>query len=61
MATPSWLTVTQGTAPLLVSIPHTGIDLAGLDSRLVSTWTNSMTLPPISARPSCILPSLAPS
>ncbi|TIV10763.1 MAG: N-formylglutamate deformylase, partial [Mesorhizobium sp.] len=36
--TPPWLTVTQGTAPLLVSIPHTGIDLAGLDSRLVSTW-----------------------
>jgi len=38
MTTPSWLTVTQGTAPLLVSIPHTGIDLAGLDNRLVSTW-----------------------
>ncbi|TIM84730.1 MAG: N-formylglutamate deformylase, partial [Mesorhizobium sp.] len=26
------------TAPLLVSIPHTGIDLAGLENRLVSTW-----------------------
>ncbi|MER9340489.1 MULTISPECIES: N-formylglutamate deformylase [unclassified Mesorhizobium] len=38
MTSPSWLTVTQGTAPLLVSIPHTGIDLAGLDSRLVSPW-----------------------
>ncbi|TKB55295.1 MAG: N-formylglutamate deformylase, partial [Mesorhizobium sp.] len=38
MTSPSWLTVTQGTAPLLVSIPHTGIDLAGLDSRLISTW-----------------------
>src|SRR5580765_4730779 len=33
-----WLTVTEGTAPLLVSIPHTGIDLAGLDNRLVSPW-----------------------
>jgi len=33
-----WLTVTRGTAPLLVSIPHTGIDLAGLESRLVSPW-----------------------
>ncbi|WP_181173715.1 N-formylglutamate deformylase [Mesorhizobium sp. B2-3-12] len=36
--TSSWLTITQGTAPLLVSIPHTGIDLAGLESRLVSPW-----------------------
>ncbi len=33
-----WLTVTEGTAPLLVSIPHCGIDLAGLDNRLVSPW-----------------------
>ncbi|TIR38682.1 MAG: N-formylglutamate deformylase [Mesorhizobium sp.] len=38
MTLPSWLTVTQGTAPLLVSIPHTGIDLAGLESRLMSRW-----------------------
>jgi N-formylglutamate deformylase len=38
MTLPSWLTVTRGTAPLLVSIPHTGIDLAGLESRLVSPW-----------------------
>ncbi|MBZ9744444.1 N-formylglutamate deformylase [Mesorhizobium sp. CO1-1-7] len=36
-ATP-WLTVTRGTAPLLVSIPHTGIDLAGLENRLASPW-----------------------
>ncbi|TPI56450.1 MULTISPECIES: N-formylglutamate deformylase [unclassified Mesorhizobium] len=36
--TPPWLTVNQGTAPLLVSMPHTGIDLAGLDNRLVSSW-----------------------
>ncbi|WP_292616952.1 N-formylglutamate amidohydrolase, partial [Mesorhizobium sp.] len=35
---PSWLTVTRGTAPLLVSIPHTGTDLAGLENRLVSPW-----------------------
>ncbi|MER9653652.1 N-formylglutamate deformylase [Mesorhizobium sp. M0152] len=41
MTAPSWLTVTQGTAPLLVSIPHTGIDLAGLESRLVSPWLGS--------------------
>ncbi|MET3582271.1 formiminoglutamase [Mesorhizobium robiniae] len=34
----SWLTVSRGPAPLLVSIPHTGIDLAGLDDRLVSPW-----------------------
>jgi N-formylglutamate deformylase len=34
----SWLTVTRGTAPLLVSIPHTGIDLAGLENRLMSPW-----------------------
>jgi N-formylglutamate deformylase len=38
MTSPSWLTVTPGTAPLLVSIPHTGIDLAGLENRLVSPW-----------------------
>ncbi|MGT2468738.1 hypothetical protein ACVOMV_34430 [Mesorhizobium atlanticum] len=38
MTSPPGLTVTKGAAPLLVSIPHTGIDLAGLDSRLVSTW-----------------------
>ncbi|PAQ05242.1 N-formylglutamate deformylase [Mesorhizobium temperatum] len=38
MTLPSWLTITQGTAPLLVSIPHTGIDLAGLEDRLVSPW-----------------------
>ena len=36
-ATP-WLTVKRGEAPLLVSIPHTGIDLAGLDDRFVSAW-----------------------
>jgi N-formylglutamate deformylase len=35
---PDWLTVTRGDAPLVVSIPHTGIDLAGLDDKLVSPW-----------------------
>ncbi|ESY85695.1 formimidoylglutamase [Mesorhizobium sp. LNHC220B00] len=38
MTASPWLTVTRGTAPLLVSIPHTGIDLAGLGNRLVSPW-----------------------
>lgn len=33
-----WLTVRRGDAPLLVSIPHTGTDLAGLEDRLVSPW-----------------------
>jgi N-formylglutamate deformylase len=38
MSTPSWLTVTRGDAPLLVSLPHTGIDLAEFEPRLVSRW-----------------------
>lgn len=38
MTTPDWLTVTPGDAPLVVSIPHTGTDLAGLEPRLVSPW-----------------------
>ena len=33
-----WLSITRGEAPLLVSIPHTGTDLAGLEDRLVSPW-----------------------
>lgn len=33
-----WLTVERGDAPLIVSLPHTGTDLAGLDDRLVSPW-----------------------
>ena len=37
MTTP-WLTIARGDAPLLVSIPHTGTDLAGLQDRLVSPW-----------------------
>ena len=35
---PSWLTVTRGDAPLLVSLPHTGIDLAGVEPQLTSRW-----------------------
>ena len=38
MSAPSWLTITRGDAPLLVSIPHTGTDLAGLAPRFVSPW-----------------------
>jgi len=38
MTQPAWLTVQRGEAPLLVSIPHTGTDLAGLDDRFVSPW-----------------------
>lgn len=36
--TPAWLSVTRGEAPLLVSLPHTGTDLAGVEPRLVSPW-----------------------
>lgn len=36
--TGDWLTVTRNDAPLLVSVPHTGTDLAGLDERFVSPW-----------------------
>jgi len=35
---PAWLTVARGDAPLLISLPHTGIDLAGLEPRLASPW-----------------------
>lgn len=38
MPHPSWLTLHEGTAPLLVSLPHTGTDLAGIEDRLVSPW-----------------------
>jgi N-formylglutamate deformylase len=38
MSEPAWLTITRGEEPLLVSMPHTGIDLAGLDDRVVSPW-----------------------
>lgn len=36
---PSWLTVTRGTAPLVVSLPHTGTDIpAAYERGLVSPW-----------------------
>ncbi len=38
MTTPSWLSVRQGTAALLVSLPHTGTDLGAIEPRLVSRW-----------------------
>lgn len=33
-----WLHVEQGSAPLLLSIPHAGTDLRGLEDRFVSPW-----------------------
>lgn len=36
---PAWLSVTPGDAPLVLSLPHTGLDLPdALDGRLVSPW-----------------------
>jgi N-formylglutamate deformylase len=35
---PDWLHVQQGSAPLLLSMPHAGADLRGLEERLVSPW-----------------------
>jgi formiminoglutamase len=35
---PAWLTVVEGTTPLILSMPHTGTDLADIESRLVSPW-----------------------
>jgi formiminoglutamase len=35
---PAWLHVARGDAPLLVSIPHTGLDLADLEPQFVSPW-----------------------
>ena len=38
-ATPAWLTVRRGTAPLLVSVPHAGLTIpAAIEARLVSPW-----------------------
>jgi N-formylglutamate deformylase len=36
--TAPWLSVTRGKAPLVVSIPHTGTELAGLEDRFASAW-----------------------
>jgi formiminoglutamase len=33
-----WLNVTRGEAPLLLSMPHSGLDLRGLEPRLRSPW-----------------------
>lgn len=38
MSASSWLEVRRGSAPLLVSIPHTGLDLADIENDLVSPW-----------------------
>src|SRR3712207_4316825 len=36
---PDWLTITRGDAPLVVSLPHTGIEIpAGYERGLVSLW-----------------------
>ena len=35
---PAWLELKRGTSPLIVSIPHTGLDLCGLEPRLASDW-----------------------
>ena len=35
---PDWLVVTQGSAPLIVSIPHGGTDLLSLEDRFVDPW-----------------------
>lgn len=36
--TPSWLTVVEGDAPLILSMPHTGTELADIGPTLVSPW-----------------------
>jgi N-formylglutamate deformylase len=36
--TPGWLHVERRDAPLIVSIPHAGVDLAGCEARFVSPW-----------------------
>lgn len=33
-----WLSIRRGAAPLLLSMPHSGTDLRGLESRFVSPW-----------------------
>jgi N-formylglutamate deformylase len=35
---PDWLELRRGTSPLIISIPHTGLDLRGLEPRLASDW-----------------------
>ena len=38
MVKPEWLHVRHGAAPLLLSMPHAGTDLRGLEGRLQSAW-----------------------
>ncbi|MDK9697449.1 MAG: N-formylglutamate deformylase [Siculibacillus sp.] len=38
MTAPDFLVIERGEAPLILSFPHTGTDLAGLDDRFVSPW-----------------------
>lgn len=33
-----WLSITRGEAPLLLSMPHSGLQLQGLEPRLASPW-----------------------
>jgi formiminoglutamase len=40
--TPDWLSIRRGESQLLVSIPHAGIELAHLESHVVSTWLARM-------------------
>jgi N-formylglutamate deformylase len=35
---PAWLHVSEGTAPLVLSMPHTGTELADIEPKLVSPW-----------------------
>ncbi len=37
-ATPEWLVVARGSAPLIVSVPHAGVELGGYETRFVSPW-----------------------
>jgi N-formylglutamate deformylase len=36
--TPNWLRIRRGDAPLIISIPHAGIDLAHIREQVRSTW-----------------------
>ncbi len=36
--TPRWLSLIQGDAPLILSMPHTGTDIAPVEEKLVSPW-----------------------
>ena len=38
MSDTDWLEIRRGSAPLVVSIPHTGLDLADIEADVVSPW-----------------------